>query len=40
MLDTYDFMLDENNGWEELQNIENLTKQDNTSYDDYFYPSL
>ena len=39
MLDVYDFMLNETNGWEELQNIENLTKQDNTSYDDYFYSS-
>lgn len=40
MIDVYDFMLDENNGWEELQNIENIIKQDNTLYDDYFYPSL
>lgn len=40
MIDTYDFMLDENNGWEELQDIENIMKKDNTSYDDYFYPSL
>ena len=40
MLDTYDFMLDENNGWKELQDIENIMKQDNTSYDGYFYPSL
>ena len=39
MLDVYDFMLDENNGWEELQNIENTVKQDNTLYDDYFYSS-
>lgn len=39
MLDTYDFMLDENNGWEEIQNIENIMKQDNTLYDDYFYSS-
>ena len=39
MLDTYDFMLDENNGWEELQDIENIIKQDNTLYDDYFYSS-
>lgn len=39
MLDTYDFMLDENNGWEELQDIENIMKQDNTLYDDYFYSS-
>lgn len=36
MLDTYDFMLDENNGWEELQDIENIMEQDNTPYDDYF----
>ena len=36
MVDVYDFMLDENNGWEELQDIENIMKQDNTSYDDYF----
>lgn len=40
MVDVYDFMLDENKGWEELQDIENIMKQDNTSYDDYFYPSL
>ena len=39
MIDVYDFMLNENNGWEELQDIENLTKQDNTLYDDYFYSS-
>ena len=39
MLDTYDFMLDENNGWEELQDIENIMKQDNILYDDYFYSS-
>ena len=40
MVDTYDFMLDENKGWEELQDIENIMKQDNTPYDDYFYSSL
>ena len=39
MVDVYDFMLDENKGWEELQDIENIMKQDNTLYDDYFYSS-
>ena len=40
MIDVYDFINDETNGWEELQNIENIMKQDNPPYDDYFYPSL
>ena len=39
MIDVYDFMLNENNGWEELEDIENLIKQDNTPYEDYFYLS-
>ena len=39
MLDVYDFINDETNGWEELQDIENIIKQDNTLYDDYFYSS-
>lgn len=37
MIDVYEFMQDENNGWEELQDIEDLIKQDNTPYDNYFY---
>lgn len=30
MIDVYDFINNESNGWEEIINIENLIKQDNT----------
>lgn len=36
MIDVYDFINNESNGWEEIIDIENLIKQDNTPYDDYF----
>ena len=35
-VDVYDFINNESNGWEEIIDIENLIKQDNTPYDDYF----
>lgn len=37
MIDVYDFINNESNGWEEIIDIENLIKQDNIPYDDYFY---
>lgn len=36
MIDVYDFINNESNGWEEIIDIENIIKQDNTPYDDYF----
>lgn len=37
MIDVYDFINNETNGWEELQDIEDLMKQDNTPYDNYLH---